>query len=174
MTETAEQAEPTALASRLRAAAAELAALEPAVRAAAPWPLAPVFDNSDEASWGPPEVLAHVDEMLPYWLGELARVLEAPAAVDPPAFGRTAADDVRLVLIERDRRVPLSELFERAANGSERAAHRLERLAPADLDRAARHPARGDMPVRELLERFLVGHLEEHVRQLRALLEARR
>jgi hypothetical protein len=161
---------PAELSRRIRTAAADLAALEPAVRAAAPWPLAPVFDHSDEAAWGPPEVLAHLDEMLPYWLGELARVMEAPGA-EPAVFGRTATDDVRLALIERDRTVPLSELFDRAASGSERAARHVERLVPTDLERVGRHVARGDLTVREFLERFLVGHLEEHVRQLRAILE---
>jgi hypothetical protein len=171
MTEPLTSSEPAGLAGRVRAAAADLAALEPAVRAAAPWPLSPVFDNSDEATWGPPEVLAHVDEMLPYWLGELARIVEAPVGNEPPAFGRTATDDVRLALLERDRTVPLSELFQRAASESERAAWRIERFAPTDLDRVGRHVARGDLSIREFFERFLVGHLEEHVRQLRAILE---
>src|SRR4051794_29756937 len=53
--------EPNLFAARVRAAAADLAALEPAARQAGPWPLAAVFDTSDEAAWGPPEVLAHVD-----------------------------------------------------------------------------------------------------------------
>lgn len=159
------------LAARTRAAAADLAALEPAVREAGPWPLSPVFDHTDEASWGPPEVLAHVNEMLPFWLGELARVLEAPPG-EPAAFGRVATDNTRLTLIERDRTVPLSELFARAASSAERAAHRIERLRDADLGRVGRRPTGDTLPIRDFLERFLVGHLEEHVVQLRTILEA--
>ena len=49
-------------------------ATRPAVEAGAPWPLAAVYDDSDEARWGPREVLAHVAEMLPYWLGEIERI----------------------------------------------------------------------------------------------------
>lgn len=162
--------EPNLFAARIRAAAADLAALEPAAREAGPWPLASVFDTSDEAAWGPPEVLAHVDEMLPYWLGELARVLEAPPD-EPASFGRVATDDVRIALIGRDRTVPLSELFDRAASEAERAARRIDALDATAFDRIGRHPTRGDLDVNAFLERFLVGHLEEHVRQLRDLVE---
>jgi hypothetical protein len=156
---------PTELAARLRAAAADLAALEPATVEAGPWPLAPVFDTSDEAEWGPPEILAHVDEMLPYWLGEARRILDG-AADAPVPFGRTATDDVRLALIARDRTVPLSELFDRAAASADRVADRIEALSPADLARLGLHPVRGPFAVGDLLERFLVAHLEEHARQL--------
>src|SRR6476620_10933320 len=52
-----------------------LAATRAAVEAAAPWPLAATFDTSEEAQWGLPEVLAHVQEMVPYWLGEMERIL---------------------------------------------------------------------------------------------------
>jgi hypothetical protein len=156
---------------RLRDAAADLAALEPAIREAGPWPLAPVFDHSDEAAWGPPEILAHIDEMIPYWLGELARILEAPVEAGPAPFGRLATDDVRIALIARDRTVPLSELFARAGSSANRAAARIDSLTDSDLDRVGRHPARGDVGIDAFLERFLVGHLEEHVRQLRDVFE---
>ncbi|HET7027386.1 MAG TPA: DinB family protein [Candidatus Limnocylindrales bacterium] len=161
---------PAELASRLRSASADLAALEPATLEAGPWPLAPVFDTSDEAAWGPPEILAHVDEMLPYWLGEARRILETPAG-EPAPFGRTAADDVRLALIARDRTVPLAELFDRASASADRVARRIEALSSADLERLGQHPVRGPLPVGEILDRFLVAHLEEHVRQLGDVLD---
>jgi len=165
--------DPSALAARLRAAAADLAALEPAVVEAGPWQLEPVFDTSDEARWGPPEILAHVDEMLPYWLGETARILDVPSTDDrAPAFGRVAADEVRLAIMGRDRTLPLGELFRRAADDADRAADRIAALSSGDLERAGRHPMRGEMRVGDLLDRFVVNHLEEHVRQLREALEA--
>src|SRR5436190_23595017 len=56
------------LLARLHRGRDGLAATRDAVEAAAPWPLAATFDTSEEAQWGPPEVLAHVEEMVPYWL----------------------------------------------------------------------------------------------------------
>ncbi len=164
-------AESDALATRLRASAAELEALQPALTAAGRWSLAARFDHSDEAAWGPPEILAHVDELVPYWLGELARVLDGRGASDPPTFGRVATDDVRLAIIERDRTVPLTELLDRARGETERAARRVERLGDDDLATLGTHPVRGPIAVREILERFLAAHLEEHVRQLREAIE---
>ena len=58
------------LLDRLAAARAGLAATRPAVEAGAPWPLAETFDDSAEARWGPGEVLSHLAEMVPYWLGD--------------------------------------------------------------------------------------------------------
>ena len=63
--------------------------LAPRVSAGDPWPLATAFGTEPEASWGPREVLAHVVEMLPYWLGELERVVDGDGTTPVP-FGRMA------------------------------------------------------------------------------------
>ena len=94
--------------SRLAAARTAYAALRPRVEAGDPWPLAADFGTGPEASWGPREVLSHVAEMLPYWLGEFERVVEAGrGAGNGQPFGRTAEDTLRLGVLERDRTLPL-------------------------------------------------------------------
>ena len=57
---------------RLEALHATYAGLRSQVVAGEPWPLATAFGTEPEAAWGPPELLAHVAEMLLFWLGELA------------------------------------------------------------------------------------------------------
>ena len=163
--------EPAALRSRLRATADAFLALRPAVLAGEPWPLAADFGHTDEAAWGPSEVLAHVTEMLPYWLGEVERVLAGSRS--PVPFGRVATDAVRIALIGRDRTVPLRELFDRVETDVARYERRLSGLTAADLARQGLHPARGAMSVGDMLERLVIEHLAEHCAQLRALLEAR-
>ena len=158
------------LAQRLRDAAAALAALAPAVAAGRPWPLSDDVGHTPESRWGPPETLAHVAEMLPFWTGELERVLDAPSHDDPVPFGRVATDPVRIALVERDRSLPTRELFARIDSGAERLARRLETLPPAAMARRGIHPTLGEMPMDELAQRFAVGHLEEHLEQLRELL----
>ena len=49
--------------------------------------------------------------MLPYWLGEVERILAGWPR--PVPFGRVATDEVRIAIIGRDRTVPLRELFDR-------------------------------------------------------------
>ena len=157
------------LLERLRAASDDLAATRPAVEAGAPWPLAATFDTSEEADWGPPEVLAHVAEMGPFWLGEIERILAGGPA--PVPFGRVSTDTLRLGVLERDRSLPPRELYDRTTSALERLARRWPTLSPADLERVGLHPRLGEMTVAAIADRFIVSHVEEHARQLREVLE---
>jgi hypothetical protein len=156
------------LAERLRAAEASFAALAPAVERGAPWPLSDDFGTAPESHWGPPEVLAHVSEMLPFWMGEIERILAGPG--EPVAFGRVATDTLRLGVIERDRSLPARELFARIASDARRVAARLMELSREEASRRGVHPRLGEMTVEAIVPRFLVEHLEEHVEQLRETL----
>jgi hypothetical protein len=152
----------------IRTAMATLDGLRPSLEAGAPWPLAVRFDDDPEASWGPNEVLAHVAEMLPFWLGEVERILAGPP--DPVPFGRVGTDPVRIAIIERDRSLPIGELYARIHNDLERWADRLKTLAPAQLEKIGMHPRLGEMSVEAIVERQVVHHVDEHVRQLEAIL----
>jgi len=158
------------LSDRLERALAALAALRPLVAAGRPWPLSGSIGTEPEAHWGPPEVLAHVAEMLPFWLGEIERILDG--APEPVPFGRLAGDELRLGVIERDRSLPTRELDARIDAGVERFVRRLGTLGAADAARRGLHARLGEMTVTGIAERFVVGHLEEHVRQLAEVLEA--
>jgi hypothetical protein len=160
--------EPAALCSRLRVAADAFLALRPAVLAREPWPLAADFGHGPEAAWGPPELLAHVTEMLPYWLGEVERILAGWPT--PVPFGRVATDEVRIAIIGRDRTVPLRELFDRIEADVARYERRLADLRLADLAREGLHPTRGSISVQTILDLIVVEHLEEHCAQLRELI----
>lgn len=159
------------LLARLSAAAARVEGQRGAVERGAPWPVGSLARGETEERWGPTEVLAHVAEMLPFWLGEMERVLAA-APGEVAAFGRTIDDQVRGLSVARDATLPPRELFDRIAAAVERYRRRLPTLTATDLARVGRHPARGDLGVPALLERFAVDHLEDHARQLEATLAA--
>jgi len=161
----------SAEADRLEAATAAIVELGPRVESGGDWPLAQDYGTGPEASWGPREVLAHVEEYLPYWLGEIERVLAGDASAPVP-FGRVAEDPVRIGIIGRDRTMPFRELFARVAADAPRVAARLRELSEADANRVGLHPRRGEMLVRDMLDPFLVGHTEGHVNQLREILDA--
>jgi hypothetical protein len=152
--------------ARVRAAVERFERARPAVEAAAPWPLAERFDTSEEASWGPPEVLAHVSEMLEFWRKELERV--AAGTDDPVPFGRVATDTDRLAIIERDRSLPPADLFARIVAGSERFLGSWARWTEPERDRVGLHPRLGEMTVRASADRFVVDHLADHAAQLEA------
>jgi hypothetical protein len=145
--------------------------LRPRVVAGEPWPLAKHFGTEPEASWGPREVLAHVAEMLPFWLGELDRIV-LDRGHDPVPFGRMADDHLRIGLIERDRTLPLAVLFGGIDTGLHDWELRLATLSAADLAKVGRHVRLGEMPASDIAERFCLGHAEEHAAQLESILAA--
>jgi hypothetical protein len=166
------------LADRLETAAASVVDLAPAVEAGEPWPLTEVYGPGPESAWGPREVLAHVSEMLPFWLGEieliLAETAHAGEGAAPPTFGRTEADPLRIEVIGRDRTFPARELIDRIDVEGARVARRLRSITDAEAGILGRHMTRGDLAISEIAERFLVTHVEGHVTQLKEILETAR
>jgi hypothetical protein len=150
---------------RLAAARRTFTELEPRVMAGEPWPLAEDYGTGPEASWGPREVLAHVAEMLPFWLGEMERVVDGDGTAPVP-FGRVADDDVRIGIIARDRGLPLRVLFARIDAGLRAWEERIPTLTEAEAARVGVHPRLGEMPAPTILERFVTGHAEDHIAQL--------
>jgi DinB family protein len=166
------------LADRLEAGAAAIAELGAAIDAGEPWPLTEVYGPGPESAWGPRELLAHVGEMLPFWLGEIELVLaesgRAGAGADPPSFGRTEQDPLRIEVIGRDRMFPARELVDRVDVEGARVARRLRALTDAQAATLGRHVTRGDLSVADMAERFLVTHIEGHVEQLKEILATAR
>ena len=148
-----------------------MVALRPALEAGEPWPLAERFGAEPEAHWGPREVLAHCAEMLPYWSGEIERILAGPGA-GPVRPGRRPTRSGSAI-IERDRTPadPRAVRPDRGRRGALRPP--APELPPADIARRGRHPTLGEQTIEQVLERTVVGHLEGHVVQLREALAER-
>ena len=159
------------LGDRLEAGRGALAGLRDAVVSREPWPLSRAYGAEPESDWGPKEVLAHVAEMAPYWLSQAEVVLAG--SPEPVSFGRVATDPERIDRIGRDRNLPAAELFDRIDAGLDAVGVRLADLEPAERARRGLHSRLGEMTVEGLVERFVVAHLEEHVRQLEEILAAR-
>ncbi len=162
------------LADRLELATEAMIELGPQLAAGEPWPTPDVVGPGPESSWGPREVLAHVAEMLPFWMGEIELVLDAGSGSEPLAFGRLEADELRVGIISRDRLFPARELLGRIEVEARRVARRLRALNEADAASMGRHPTRGDLPISEIAERLIVSHVEGHVTQLRETLATTR
>jgi hypothetical protein len=155
------------LADRIDAGLEAMVEMGPALAAGEPWGIDGVVAPGPESSWGPREVLAHVAEMFPFWMGEIELILDAGADGEPLGFGRLEADDLRVAIITRDRQFPARELLGRVEAEGRRVSRRLRALNEADAATVGRHVTRGDLTVREIAERLIVSHLEGHVNQLR-------
>lgn len=174
-TDTTEPADPidlSALSDRLARASAAFEAFRPAVEAGDPWPLSAAYGSEPESDWGPKEVLAHTAEMLGYWPVQIDHILAG--GPEPVPFGRVSTDPERIERIGRDRELPTAELFARVATEAGRLAPRIRSLSATDAARRGLHPRLGEMTVGRIVDRFLVGHLEDHVEQLRTILATTR
>ncbi len=159
----------TDLVTRLRSSGADLLALREPLVAGEPWPLSDSYGTEPEATWGPREVLAHVDEMLTYWIDELRRV-QAGDGSGPVPFGRIATDPSRLRRIDDARQHDVGRLLDDIRTGLDEAVGFAQRLSDEDRSRLGSHPSRGEITIEASVERFLVTHLEDHVAQLREIL----
>ena len=158
------------LIGRIERAVAALASHRARVEAGEPWPLSAKFGTEPEATWGPRETLAHISEMLPFWLGEIERILAG--STEPVPFGRVASNELRIGVIERDRSLPLRELFGRIEGDAARLTRRLAELSAAEVERTGVHPTLGVLTVGQAAQRFVAGHLEEHAAQFAGILDA--
>lgn len=154
----------------LNAGLTALRAQRPRVEAAAPFPRSDsILHNVPEAYWYPPEVLAHLTEMLPFWFGEVERIM-AGNGTDPVPFGRVAANELRIGVIDRDRTLPFRELYARIESIVHRAIARLGEMTDEDLDREGLRQSRGIVTIGQIMNDSMAGHLMEHVRQIDDLL----
>jgi DinB family protein len=118
--------------------------------------------------WEAGQVWAHLAEFVPYWHAQIQHVI---AALDdePVPFGRIKTDPGRIAAIERDRRTAPDELLRRVQAGIAQLRATLEALPPEAWSARGLHPTAGELPLARILERFEIGHLEEHADQLDGL-----
>jgi hypothetical protein len=127
--------------------------------------------DDPEASWDPGRILAHLSEMVRYWLGEMERIL-ASGPDRAVTVGRDATDPIRVLSVERDRTLPVAELLERTDVDVRRVAARLRGLDEAALMRRGTHPVRGEMTLAQVVTSGLAKHIEDHAVQLEGTLGA--
>lgn len=143
-----------------------------AEHAAAPLP-AGLSDPDPGATerWEAGQVWAHLAEFPDYWLNQ-ARKIVAAASDDPVPFGRTKTDPDRVGAIERDRHTDPASLLRRVRGSLAEVTDTIRGWSEDDWNRRGLHPIRGELPMEEIVDRFIVAHLEEHADQLDGLAAA--
>jgi DinB superfamily len=121
--------------------------------------------------WDRGQVWAHLAEFQAFWLKEFEKVVAGagtahgrPAA--PVPFGRTSADPDRAASIERDRHLSPAQLQMEVDRQAQATEQFLWGLDQSGWSAVGLHPSLGPMTMPAMIERFLIGHLEEHASQL--------
>ena len=120
-------------------------------------------DPKSGERWDRYNILGHVAEVLPFWVGQL----EVAMAGQP--FGRLPGSTDRQQAVDQGREVGETALRERIDSGFETLQRFLDRLESSDLERKVTMRGRGEETVGWALENLLVGHAEEHCNQLAEL-----
>ena len=126
-------------------------------------------DPGSGERWDRGQVWAHVTEFIPYWIQQALPVIEGQPSGEPVRFGRTKSDPERIGTIERDRREPVASLWASTQDEIGQLRGFLTGISPEQWDAHGLHPTRGVMTLSDMVEEFLVGHLEQHADQLEGL-----
>src|SRR5215472_5289239 len=116
--------------------------------------------------WPVMSTLAHVVEMLPYWAGQATLIATKPGT----PFGRTHDDPGRLGAIAAHASDPVEVVRSSLQSSREAALRALKALPEAAWDATGEHRARGTMSVSQVVDAFMVRHVEEHCAQVEATL----
>lgn len=138
--------------------------------------LARVRDLPDEAlyrepadgEWAIMSTLAHVAEILPYWAHQAEAINRAPGQ----PFGRPLDDPGRVGPIAEHGNDPLEAATGAIRASADECVRTLRGLPPDAWAKSGIHPTRGAMTVEEVVDSFLAGHVEAHLRQIDEALEA--
>jgi hypothetical protein len=128
-------------------------------------------DPGADERWEAGQVWAHLAEFPAYWMNQVRSILAKrdTGVPEPIPFGRTKTDPGRLAAIERDRHEDPAALLRRVRESLEWVATELGVLDDHAWQATGLHPVRGAMSVSDVVERFILDHLEEHADQLDAL-----
>jgi hypothetical protein len=128
-------------------------------------------DPTSGERWGAGQVWAHLAEFIPYWIAQAERVLAAESS-DPVPFGRTRANPERVAAIERDQHRGTTALWHDVREDLNDLRAFLGEITAQGWQARGLHPVQGVMPISQIVEEMLIGHLEEHAAQLESLRRA--
>jgi hypothetical protein len=128
-------------------------------------------DPGAEERWEAGQVWAHLAEFPGYWMNQVRSILAKrdTGVPEPIPFGRVKTDPERIGAIERDRHQDPAALLRRVRESLAWVSDELGVLDDDAWQARGLHPTRGELTVSEIIERFILDHLEEHADQLDSL-----
>ena len=127
-----------------------------------------LYQVPSEGEWSIMESLAHIVEFLPYWAGEVEKLVAHP----DQNFGRTAQHEGRLAALREHGRDTLAQARAALPGSYARLDEVLSRLQDNDLELTGQHVKFGERTLEWFIGEFITEHFQNHLAQLRACLEA--
>lgn len=118
--------------------------------------------------WSVTQVLGHMVEMIPYWLGHCRTLISATG--EPPVFGRRYDSPERVAGIERGATGDPMALVAELRRETTEAARAIREMASTERSRKGIHIKLGEISVADAVEHCIVAHAEEHLEQIRTAL----
>lgn len=128
-------------------------------------------DPGGEERWEAGQVWAHLAEFPSYWMNQIRGILAKrdSGVSEPIPFGRVRTDPGRIGAIERDRHESPAALMRRVRDSLAWVGDELRAMPDEAWEARGIHPTLGEMSIGSIVDRFIVGHLEEHADQLDSL-----
>lgn len=123
-----------------------------------------IYYKPSKEGWSIIEIIGHVEEVIPYWVNELVRVVEA----DGTEWGRGLQDEARLQAVAEAPSRNVTDILNGIKVAQQHANIKWETLKEEDLSLEAPHrnPKFGVKPMSFLVEHFITGHLANHEKQI--------
>jgi DinB superfamily len=128
--------------------------------------LAKLYIPSGENEWSIMQNLAHIVEIMPFWAGEIEKLVAAPGQ----NFGRTLQHEGRLLGISEHERDSLKQIKAALPASYARLEDVLGSLKDSDLELTGQHVKYGEKSLEWFIEEFVTGHLRSHLEQIKVCL----
>ena len=123
--------------------------------------------NSGE-QWNAHEVWGHLAEFIEYWIEVFGEVIDQYEG-EPISYGRGLDDSTRTAGLEHGRKMDFDRLWAEVRSDLGDLRQFLK-LLPESAERVVGlHPDGGERTLEQMIDGYLVGHLEEHLAQLESL-----
>lgn len=118
--------------------------------------------------WSLMENIAHINEILPYWAGEIEKLVAHPGQ----NFGRTQQHAGRLQAIAVHGTDTLAQARAELPGKYARLEQVIRTLTDSDLELTGIHPRFGERQLGWFIDEFVTTHLANHLLQMQAILAA--
>ena len=115
--------------------------------------------------WTVMDNLCHIREFIPFWTGEVLRIVQRPS--EP--WGRDHTDSARRAAVTNTAAYRLEDVVADIREAVQRAAETLKSLSDADLatEAESKNPRWGLKPASFVVDDLLVHHVAKHQGQIR-------
>jgi uncharacterized damage-inducible protein DinB len=122
--------------------------------------------NPTEEEWSILQIVSHLNEAVPYWIGEVERVIAEPGS----KWGRGLVDADRLAAVDNPDALNVEEQVSVLNGLKQQVADRLSKVTEVQLEQENPHrnfEKFGNKPVSFIIDHFIEEHVEKHNGQVK-------